>query len=447
MRLSFYGACREVTGSNILVEAAGKKILLECGMFQGFRLAEERNYAPFPFDASTLDFAILCHAHLDHVGRFPKLYKDGFRGKIFSTGPTKELARLVLDDTEKLMREESRRDKHQPLYTADDVTGVMNLFETIEYEQALEIAPNIKLLFKNAGHILGSAICVLSTEGKKLAYTSDLGNTPSLLLNPPQFVDEADYVICESTYGGRVHEDLNMRKEKLAAVINSTIVNNAVLLIPSFAIERTQEVLHDIEDFCSVQGCAKPTFYLDSPLALKVTEVFRKYPTYLNNEVKEGHKDGNFFGYGLVHITPTSEESKAIEKQANPKIIIAGSGMMNGGRILHHAIRYLEDSNCTLLFIGYQANGTLGRRLFEGEGEVKIFGKKVTVRASIKSIGSYSAHADMPQLVNWVSRVGSLKQVFLVHGESEQAELLAKEIETKLKIKVNIPQAGEDYVL
>jgi metallo-beta-lactamase family protein len=447
MKISFYGAAREVTGSNILVEVAGKKILFDCGMFQGFKLAEERNYADFAYNPREIDACVVCHAHLDHVGRLPKLYKDGFRGRIYSTAPTRELANLVLEDTEKLMREESEKDNHPPLYSIDHVVGVMSLFDSVEYDREFEVFPGVFLTLKNAGHILGSSIAVVRGDGKTLAYTSDLGNNPSILLESPEFVTKADYVICESTYGGRIHEDINKRREKLAAVINRTIEQNGVLLIPSFAIERTQELLNDIDAFCSISGCEKPTFYLDSPLALKVTGVFKKYPTYLKADIAKEYKDGDLFGLDRIHQTLSASESKQIEKSPNPKIIIAGSGMMNGGRILHHALRYLVDENCSLLFVGYQAQGTLGRRLFEGDDDVRIFGKDVHVNAQIKSIGSYSAHADMPQLVNWISKVNQLKEVFLVHGETEQSLILAKELETKLKIKVNIPQINEGYDL
>lgn len=447
MRVHFYGACREVTGSNIFVEAADKKILFDCGLFQGFKTAEERNYAPFPYNPSDINFVVLCHAHLDHVGRLPKLYKEGFRGKIFATEPTIALANLVLDDTEKLMREEAERDNGAVLYTKEHVNGVMELFQVVNYDQKLEVEPGIYLTLINAGHILGSAICVMEADGKKLVYTSDLGNQPSLLLNPPEIVGEADYIICESTYGGRVHEDINKRKEKLAEVINATISQNAVLMIPSFAIERTQELLHDIDDFCSVSGCEKPTFYLDSPLAEKVTDVFRRFPSYFNESLRSEHKDNDFFGLDRLHITSTVEESKQIEEAVNPKIIIAGSGMMNGGRILHHAIKYLGSTKNTLLIVGYQAKGTLGRRLFEGDRVVKIFGKEVEVSAQIKTIGSYSAHADLPQLIAWISKTKGVKKVFLVHGETDQSSVLAAEINKQLKIEAVIPQQDENYEL
>lgn len=447
MRIYFHGACREVTGSNILVEGAGKKILIECGIFQGVKMAEERNYAPFPYEPSSIDAVIICHAHLDHVGRLPKLYKEGFRGRVYSTAPTKELTRLVLDDTQKLMSEEAKRDLHPPLYHEEDVDGFMELFETLDYHEKLEIYPEVALTFLNAGHILGSSVLALEVENKIVAYTSDLGNNPSLLLNPPDYITRADYIISESTYGGRVHEDVGKRREKLANAIAWTAQNKGVLLIPTFAIERTQELLHDIDDFCTVSGCEKFNIYLDAPLAIKVTGIFKKYKEYLNGTVNSEYSDGDFFGLGKVNNTLTVLESKAIGSAPNPKIIIAGSGMMNGGRILHHALEYLGDERNALLFVGYQANGTLGRRLFNGETRVKIFGKNVDIRAHIKSIGSYSAHADMPQLVNWISKVEGSKKVFLVHGESEQSLLLSREITSKIRVEVVIPQQGEQYGL
>lgn len=447
MRITFCGATREVTGSNILIEAAGKKLLLDCGLFQGFKLSEERNYSPFIYNASEIDFVVVCHAHLDHIGRLPKLVRDGFRGKIFSTAPTKELAILVFEDSEKLMEEEAERDNHPPLYTKEDVMRVMELFEAISYEETIEISSGLKLTLKNAGHILGSAVALVEGDGVKLAYTSDLGNVPSLLLDPPAHINEADYVICESTYGGRIHEDITKRKAKLAEVINNTIAQDGTLMIPSFAIERTQELLHDIEDFCSVSGCEKPTFYLDSPLAQKVTGIFGKYPEYLSGIIRKNHKDNNFFGLERIHITNTVSESQQIETAPNPKVIIAGSGMMNGGRILHHLLNFAGEGKNSILIVGYQAQGTLGRRIFEGNREVKIYGKMVTVNAQVKTIGSYSAHADMPQLINWISQIKNVKTVFLTHGEVDQQLTLSSKIKTELNIPVVIPQMGESHNL
>jgi metallo-beta-lactamase family protein len=447
MQITFYGACREVTGSNILVETNGKKILLDCGLYQGYKLSEERNYSPLPYDPTSIDFVVIGHAHLDHTGRLPKLAREGFTGRIYSTAPTKELTRLVLEDCEKLMREEAGRDNHPPLYNSDDIEKALGLFETIGYEEMLEISPGIALTFKNAGHILGSAVTILESGGKKLVYTSDLGNTPSMLLEPPGTVDFATYVISESTYGGKEHEETTRRGEKLSQIINATIAAGGVLLIPSFAVERTQELLHDIEDFCTLSRCEKPSFFLDSPLASKVTAVFKKYPELLNKNVRLAHIDNDFFGLERLKITSTPEQSQAIDESPNPKVIIAGSGMMNGGRILFHAQKYLGDPKNTILFAGYQAMGTIGRKILDGEREVRIYGKKVHIRAGIESIRSYSSHADLPQLIAWLGKIKNPRKIFLVHGEAMQQLVLSKSIEQELKIETIIPQQGESFAL
>ena len=447
MRLSFYGACREVTGSNILFETLDKKIIIECGFFQGGKDSEERNFAPFAFDPKTCHLAIVGHAHLDHTGRLPKLVKDGFGGRIFSTTPTKDLAQLVLEDAQKLMAEEADRNGHKLLYSKQDVAKTIERFTTIPYNERVEIEKNIHLTFLNAGHILGSAITLLEAEGIKIAYTSDLGNKPSLLLNDPENITDADYVICESTYGGRIHEDSGKRQQLLSEIINSTISQNGILLIPSFAIERTQELLHDIDHFCTINNCQKPTFFLDSPLAEKVTEVFKKYPNFLSSQLRREHADYDFFGLDRVKFTTTVDQSKEIESAPNPKIIIAGSGMMNGGRILHHAKRYLSSAKNSLLIVGYQAKGTLGRRLLDKEPQVVIFGKNIPVKANIRAIGSYSAHADSPQIIEWISKIAQVKKVFLIHGEGDQAIILSKLLREKLNLDTQIPQLGETFEL
>lgn len=447
MILEFLGAAREVTGSCIIITSGKNRILLDCGFFQGSKFAEERNYSPFAFEAMEISTVVLCHAHLDHVGRVPLLYKRGFRGKIISTAPTKELTYLVLEDTLKLMEEEAKRNNHKSLFEAVDIEGSMELFETLDYGERLEIGNDIELTLKNSGHILGSAVALLEIEGKKLVYTSDFGNIPSQLLKPPDVVESADFIICESTYGGRVHEDKSTRFAKLSAVIEQTIKNNGVLMIPTFAIERTQELLHDIEHFCERENCALPTFFLDSPLAQKVTAVFEKYPEYLNANLVNAHKDKDFFGLKRVHITATARQSQSIADSPNPKIIIAGSGMLNGGRILHHLQDYIEDPSSSLLIVGYQAAGTLGRRILDGAKQINVYGRKFEVRAKVMAIGSYSAHADGLQLLEWLKNISGVSEIFLVHGELEQAELFASNLRKNLKVKVYIPQFAEEVQL
>lgn len=443
MKLSFLGGASEVTGSNILVEAGGKKILLDCGLFQGFRLADEKNYEPFVYDPKIIDLAIIGHAHLDHTGRLPKLAKGGFSGKIICTAPTKEIAELVLHDNAKLMKEEANRNRIAPLYASADIDRVMSLMETIPYNQRLEVFGGIFVTLKNAGHILGSATITLEVEDKTLVYTSDLGNRDCELLSDPEIINKADYLICETTYGGRVHEDPAKREEKLAAIINNTIAQGGVLMIPAFAIERTQELLHDIELFCEKGNCLIPRFYLDSPLANKVTGVFEKYRDFLSPDLKEENLD--IFALHRVKITTSVDQSKEINETPGPKIIIAGSGMMNGGRILHHVRQYIDDPKNAILFVGFQAEGTLGRRIFEGEREIKIFGEKHTVRAQVLAIGSYSAHADSEQLIDWITPIAGLARIFLFHGERSQSEIFRVKLKEKLNVDADVPDLGQSY--
>ncbi len=443
MKLSFLGGASEVTGSNILVETQGKKILLDCGLFQGFRLADEKNYEDFAYDPKTIDLVVIGHAHLDHTGRLPKLVKYGFSGKIISTEPTCEITRLVLMDNSKIMHEEAKRNHHAPLYANEDVDRALELFDTVAYNVRLEVLSGVFITLKNAGHILGSATVTLEAEGKTIVYTSDLGNRDCELLDDPEIIANADYVICESTYGGRVHEDPAQREEKLAEIINHTISTGGVLMIPAFAIERTQELLHDIEHFCEKGNCLVPRFYLDSPLANKVTGVFEKYQNFLARDLKTEKLD--IFALHRVKITSSVDESKEINETPGPKIIIAGSGMMNGGRILFHMQKYAGDPNNALLFVGFQSQGTLGRRIFDGEREIKIFGEKHTVRAHVYAIGSYSAHADSVQLIDWISKIGGIKKIFLFHGERSQSEVFKNTISEKLKIETEIPNLNDSY--
>lgn len=429
----------------MLLETAGGKIVIECGFFQGSRFSEARNAQNLEFDPKTCMAAIVGHAHLDHTGRLPKLVKEEFKGPIYATQPTRDLTELVLEDAQKLMEEEAEKNGHSVLYSKADVAETIRQFTTVPYNQRTEIANGIYLTFLNAGHILGSAIVIIEAEGLKIAYSSDLGNKPALLLDPPDYVQNADYVICESTYGGRIHEDVTKRQKLLSEVINNTIANDGVLLIPTFAIERTQELLHDIDHFCSTTGCTKPTFFLDSPLAEKVTAVFAKYPKYLSKKLQSEHADNDFFGHEYVKFTRSVEESKEIEFAENPKVIIAGSGMMNGGRILHHAIKYLTSEKNSLLIVGYQALGTLGRRLLEKEAKITIFGKLIRVRANVHAIGSYSAHADSPQLIDWITKIKNLKKVFLIHGESNQSLILSNLLRKNLNLSVEIPQYGDTF--
>lgn len=434
MKLSFYGAAGEVTGSNFLLETEKYKIVVDCGMFQGMKLAEEKNYTPLPFNPKDLSAVLLTHAHLDHCGRLPLLWKQGYRGKIYCTPATRDLAELIMADAANVMLHDQEDEGQEPLYLAVDVAGVMNLFESVEYKTPTEILPGLQVEYYDAGHILGAASILVTVDGKKLTFSGDIGNDPVPILKPFEAPTQSDYVIMETTYGNRLHESGQDRRAKLRAVIRQAANKKGVLLIPAFALERTQELLYEINGLVQEESIPPIPIYLDSPLAIKTTEVYYDYERYFDDDAVLMLKNGgDLFHFPLLTITESVEDSKAILDAPNPKIIIAGSGMMEGGRIVHHAKNYLSDSTTTLLMVGYQAQGTLGRKLFEGERKVKIKGGFVTVKAHVVAIGAYSGHADQKALHRWLgSFEPKPQQVFLVHGEQEAAEDFAQLI-------------GEDY--
>ncbi len=469
-----------VTGANYLLEHEELKILVDCGLFQGFKYAEELNYQKFPYNPAEIDYVFITHSHTDHIGRLPKLYQDGFRGEIYVVEPTKELMRRAFPDNWSHMAEESKSDGHDPLYTADDIAGVMGLIEGIPYHQPIELT-DLTVTFFDAGHILGSAIVcfeysetiqrpsgnsfvktglnkTMFPEGardavalKKIYFTGDLGNSPSLLLPDKEFVSDADYLVVESAYGNRVHENRQERVSILKEVVQYVVKNKGTLMIPSFAIERTQEILFELNKLFSAGEVPAMPVFVDSPLANKMTEVYSQFENYLNKEATNFIGPGkNIFDFPGLRETKTVEESKSINETPSPKIIIAGSGMSNGGRILHHERRYLSDPHSAIVFVGYQVEGSLGRKILEGQKEVTIFSEPVLVRCLVKGIGAYSAHADQPALVEWTRRgnqVGQLKKVFVVQGEEESAKALAGKIVSEVKVEVIVPSQNETFEL
>ncbi|MBI2098828.1 MBL fold metallo-hydrolase [Candidatus Uhrbacteria bacterium] len=446
MKLAFYGGVSgSVTGANYFSETQKvTKILVDCGMFQGSRFAEEQNHLPFAYKPEEIQAVFITHAHIDHIGRLPKLYKDGFRGKVYSTKPTRDLAELNLMDSAHLIGEEAEETGAPPLFNAADVANVMGLFEGIDYGNVLNPAPDIKVRFRDAGHILGSAIIELWGDGKKVVFSGDLGNPPTPLLKPTEFIDEADYVLVEAAYGNRVHEDFKERKSLLEDQIEYVGKKNGVLMIPIFALERTQELLFELNELIENKRVPPMPVFIDSPLAINATEVYKKYPGYFNKEAMYLIESGDqIFNWPGLKMTKTVEESKAINDVSPPKVIVAGSGMSNGGRIRHHERRYLQDPNSLLLIIGYQVAGSLGRRLLDGAKEIKMFGETVPVRAKIAAIGGYSAHADQPKLFDWVSHIKNLKQVFTVQGEEAAAKALASLIQDNLAVRAEAPILGE----
>jgi len=440
-----------VTGSNYLLESGKTKILIDCGLHQGSNYCEAHNFEPFPYEPKEIDAVFITHAHIDHIGRLPKLLKDGFRGKIYSTPPTKDFAELLLLDSEHILREEAERKNLPPLYAASDVVGLMKYWQKVPYHQKIQLQ-DLEIEFYDAGHVLGSASILVSGEGKRIVFSGDLGNAPAPLIKPTECITDVDYALVESVYGGRVHEQAEARKEILENLIEENVRNGGVLMIPAFALERTQELLFELNEIVENGRIPKIPIFIDSPLAIKLTAVYQKYsadPNYFNEEAIQLIKGGDqIFNFPGLRMTLATEQSKEINNVPPPKVIIAGSGMSQGGRILHHEFRYLSDPKSTILFIGYQAEGSLGRQILNGAKTVRIFGEKIPVLCQTKAIGGYSAHADQPQLMKWVEAMRNrVKKVFVVQGEEDQAVAFAQKIKDELAVETAVPSIGETAVL
>jgi metallo-beta-lactamase family protein len=406
MKLSFYGASGEVTGSNYVLETSRSKIVIDCGAFQGGKEQELKNMAPFLYDAAAMDALILTHAHLDHVGRLAKLVKAGFTGPIWSTPATKELAELIMLDASSIMSHEELKFGDIPIYNEQDVYNTLRQFKTIDYDVKTEIADGVTIRLVDAGHILGSASVELWADGQKIVFSGDIGNVGAPIIEDPTKLSEADYIICESTYGGRTHEAKEQRQALLQSIVQNSIEQKGILLIPAFALERSQELLFDLHQMLTSDMIPSVPIFLDSPLAAKATEVFSRFPEYYDKEATELVKAGiNFFDLPGLELTASVEQSKHIREVAPPKIIIAGSGMMTGGRIKFHLHDYLADPKTTLFIVGYQAEGTLGRRLLDGVKHVDLRGEKIPVNARVVACGAFSAHADHPQFMGWIKSI------------------------------------------
>lgn len=444
IHLTFHGAARTVTGSNFLLETDNAKVLIDCGMRQGDRFADEDNKEKFSYDASSIDAVVITHAHIDHIGMLPKLVRQGFRGPIFATAPTAAFAEVLLKDSQRIIAGEAREDGEEPIYERHDVEKTIKLFSPMRYHQEQEIAPGVTCQLYDAGHVLGSAFVVITTQKKRIAFSGDLGNSPTPLLRDLEKLPVVDVVVMESTYGDRLHEDRERRTQKLKECIAGSIADGGTLLIASFAFERAQELLAEINEMVERGGMPPAKYFLDSPLAIKATAIYQRFPELYNDEaqqhiVTEGDIPFRFPGLTFAR---SSDDSRAINDVAPPKVIIASSGMMMGGRILHHAIRVLPDPKSTLLIVGYQAAGTLGRRLLGKPRRVTIMGKSIPVRCQIKAIGGYSAHADQDTLLEWVGN-GKPKHVYLVHGEEGEALALAEAIRDEHGFLVRVPEKGE----
>ncbi len=445
MKITFYGAAGQVTGSNFLLETNGQKILIDCGLYQGGSFVERQNFQPFPYNPKEINAALVTHPHIDHVGRLPKLYKDGFRGKVYSTFPARDFAQILLLDSEHILIQEAEKFKQPYLYGVREVEELMAHWEGVEYHAPVKL-PGLTVTFYNAGHILGSSFILVEAEGKKIIFSGDLGNSPAPIIGKREdFPAGVDYCLMESTYGDRLHAPDEMRKEVLEDMIEDTVQKGGVLMIPAFAMERTQELLFEMNDLIEHGRIPRVPVFIDSPLAIKLTEVYKKYTQYFDETTKQLIKNGeSIFNFPGLKMTLTTEQSKSINDVPPPKVIIAGSGMSNAGRILHHERRYLSDPNSTLLIVGYQVRGSLGRQLLDGAKNVKMFGEEIPVHCRIKWASSYSAHADQSQLLEWLTPAReSLKGVYLIHGEKDGAEVLAQKIRDELAVRTEVSTQGQ----
>lgn len=473
MKITFLGATKMVTGSNFLVEGAGKKFLVDCGMYQGGDRDEMQNHEPFAYDVNEIDFMLLTHAHIDHSGRIPKLYKEGYRNPVITTKATRDLCSIMLPDSGHIQEQEIEwrnrkrmregKEALPPLYTAQDAIDTMEIFKPVNYDEIIEIDPNIYVRFNDAGHMLGSAIIEIwvKEDGKetKAVFTGDLGNNDIPLLSSPTMIDNCDYLVMESTYGGRLHIRNDEKANLFLNIVSETLDKGGTVVIPSFAVGRTQEILYELNNLKDAQDSEefkkkyatlmKAPVYVDSPLAISATEVFRENATLFDEETQALIERGdNPLEFPGLQFTRTADESKALNEKNESAIIISASGMCEVGRIKHHLKHHLWDPNSTVLFVGYQAPGTLGRRIVDGEKVVRIFGEEIAVNARIEYIEGYSGHADQEWLMNFIySFITKPKHVFLVHGEPNGQEILKAKIEEEAKLPVIIPEYGQTYTL
>lgn len=450
MKISFHGACREVTGSCYFLEAKNYKFLVDCGIFQGENFVSDKNLDPFAFYPKTIDYVFLTHAHLDHCGRLAKLYKDGFRGEVYCTDATKELTELMLLDAARIMARESRQNWEKPLYEETDVLELMKLFKTLDYNKQLKIRPDLKIRLKDAGHILGSAIFEIWAEDKKLVFSGDLGNSPTPILNDTQLVSGADYVFIESTYAGRTHESREEGLALLHKAILDSIGKKGTLMIPIFALEKVQEILYELNYLAENKKIPYVPIFLDSPLSIEAVKIYKDYVRMYNKASQALVKSGDdLFNFpGLVY-TRLSQESKKINTTEGPKVILAGSGMLNGGRMPYHLKFNLGHSQNHLLIISYQVPGSLGRSILDGAKSVMIDNLRIPVKAKVSAIGAFSSHADHNDLMHWLRAIKTPKpkKVFVMHGEEEGSFVLGHDIKKKLKINFEVPEYNQSYEL
>ena len=444
IRVKFLGAACEVTGSKYLLQIDDFSLLIDCGLFQGRKKLRELNWAEFPVNPATIDAVVLTHAHLDHTGYLPRLFRNGYGGPVYCTTATQDLMTLVLMDSAKLQVEEanyarkkgySKHENPQPLYDTDDVTPIADHVKSYKFEQPFSIAPNIKVCFYNAGHILGAAIVELTITGnnqtKKIVFSGDLGRYNDLILFPPHELNEADILFVESTYGSRTIKQTD--KEDILQMMNETFERDGNLVVPAFSIGRTQTLLMYLKNILMNKEIPPVEIIVDSPMAIAATAFYRKHQDYHKLKGVDLDEDESFMTLRKhLTISRTPEDSKKINDITRDSIIIAGSGMMTGGRVLHHLFHRLPDPKNVILISGYQAEGSRGRQLQEGAKTIRIFGQDVPVKAKVFTINGLSAHADRDELLRWLSGFKEApKQTFVVHGEAESANALTRALKEK----------------
>lgn len=468
MKLTFLGAARTVTGSCHMLETGNTRILIDCGMFQGQAKENELNKQPLPVKPADIDYILLTHAHIDHSGRIPWLYVNGFKGEVIAVGACVDLCRLLLPDsghiqefeaewkTRKRMR--AGRDPEKPLYTMLDAQESLRLFRSVSYDEMIQLTPNVRVCYRNSGHMLGSAFIEvwIRENGRetKLVFTGDMGNTDIPILKDPAVISEADYLIMESTYGDRLHADKQSKAEKLLNIVLETLEKGGNVIIPSFAVGRTQEIIYEINKNIGrfgdkVNKLMHVPVYIDSPLAINATEVYRHHLDCYDEEARWYIENGdNPLDFPNLRFTRSADESKALNDIKGGCIIISASGMCEAGRIKHHLKHNLWRRECTILFVGYQAEGTLGRKLLDGASTVHIFGEEISVNARIEMIDGYSGHADSAGLLNWMKHFREVpRRIFLVHGEDNALYALQNRIKDQFGIDAIIPSREEAFVL
>ena len=465
MEIQFIGAAQTVTGSMHLVRTGTTTFLVDCGLYQGKRKeAFEINRTYDLFDPEEVNFIILTHAHIDHSGNLPTLVKNGFKGKIYSTFATRDLVSIMLRDSAHIQekdveyvnkkREKKGQKLFEPLYSQQDVKDALKLFVGINYHHEIELTPDIKLTFVDAGHILGSAVSFLSImeNGKeiKVGFSGDLGRPNLPILRDPEKIRDVDYFICESTYGGRTHDNPIDSERQLARIINRAHQRNAKVIIPAFSVGRTQELVYALHRIFSRNDAPRIPVYVDSPLSVNATEVFRLHPECFDSETEEFLlRDKDPFGFNQLNYISEVSESKELNEKDGPMVIISSSGMCEAGRIQHHLKNNIEDPNSIVLMVGYAAQHTLGRRIIEKEEIVKIFGQELELKAEVIVLNSFSAHADADELIDYVNQFDKkmLKEIFLVHGEYDQQEIFQKRLNENGFQEVHIPEKGDVFVL